>query len=507
MPQQDFPSQKRLRIALSGRIAIGLVCAAVLPLLIMLAFIYFITRPALIDQTNKAMASDAETRVQLIDTYFSERMLDVQTLTQVPSVQTFVALPYNPRSPEYIDQATHAQYALLAGIFRDKNYTSWSLFDQKGLLRLSYPIQPEKHGGSFARPQDVQMVLAGKTFITPVYYSPTTQKASVEIYSPIPGIQNPHKAQGFLQATLTLDYIWNKVVQKDLGVNGQGSYAFILDENGVRIADTNPQQRFTGIHELDPAVQQQLSQEERYGNNSPVKIIKDPDLIHALQNHPGSAIFQSQTAAGQQEPFQVALRAASVVPWNYIVLSPISTVTDLAYKQLIYTIIIACIASLLVAVVGAFTGRSISRPIMNAVEYLRNNSLALTTLAAGQQEAASEQIWVVDSSQVGLQSVQYYTEANKLASHRLIEAAKELAQNWQYADQQQVELALERIIKAARYISNASSYQDASNHKLATALKVATQVTEQLHSGATSATEAATQLERVVLELRGVVGR
>ena len=504
MLQQDLALQKRRGIALPGRIAIGLVCATVLPLVIMLAFISFITRPALIDQTNKAMASDAEARVQLIDAYFNERLLDAQTLTRVPSAQSFVALPYNPRSPEYIDQATHAQYSLIAGIYRDKNYASWALFDRTGQLRLYYPVQPQKHGNALFRPQDIASVLVGKTFITPVFYSPETKKASVQIYSPIFDLQTPTKIQGFMQATLNLDYIWNKIVQKDLGNNGQGSYAFILDENGVRIADTNPQQLFTSIHELDPATQQQISQEERYGNNSPVKVLADPDITQALKNH--SAIFQAQPA-GQNEPFQVARQTTTTMPWNYIVLSPVSTVTDLAYKQQVYTTIIACLASLLVAIVGAFVGRGISRPILNAVEYLRGNSQALATLAASQQAAASEQIWVVDSSQVGLQSVQYYTEANKIASYRLIETVKELAQNWHYANQQQIEQAFDRIVQAARYIGNASDYQDASNQKLATALKVANQVTEQLHTGATSATEAATQLENVVQELRAVVGR
>ncbi|GAC1468785.1 MAG: hypothetical protein PVSMB5_14250 [Ktedonobacteraceae bacterium] len=506
MSQQDYALRKRRGIALPGRIAISLVCAAVLPLVIMLAFISFITRPALIDQTNKAMASDAETRVQLIDTYFNERVLDAQTLTQIPSVQSFVALPYNPGSAEYNNQAIHAQYALIAGIYRDKNYASWAVFDQRGQMRLFYPVQPQKHGNELVRPQDIQAVLAGKTFITPVYYSPTTKKASVQIYSPIPDIQNPKKMQGFMQATLNLDYIWNRIVQKDLGINGPGSYAFIVDENGVRIADTAEQRRFTAIHTLSSDVQQQIGQEMRYGNNSPVPVQADPDITQSLQSHTNAASFQAQPA-GQHEPFQVARYATTTVPWNYIVLSPLSTVTDLAYKQQIYTTIIAVLASLLVAIVGAFVGRGISRPILHAVEYLRGNSEALTTLASSQQEAAAEQIWVVDSSQVGLQSVQYYTEANKIASHRLIETIKELGQNWQYVNRQQVEQAFERIVQAARYIGNASDYQDASNHKLATALKVATQVTEQLHSGATSATEAATQLERVVQELQTVVGR
>jgi X-X-X-Leu-X-X-Gly heptad repeat protein len=66
---------------------------------------------------------------------------------------------------------------------------------------------------------------------------------------------------------------------------------------------------------------------------------------------------------------------------------------------------------------------------------------------------------------------------------------------------------LEQIVTASRYIEEATNHQSSSNQKLATALKVATQVTEQLAAGATSATDAASQLEDVVQQLRSVVGR
>jgi methyl-accepting chemotaxis protein len=116
-------------------------------------------------------------------------------------------------------------------------------------------------------------------------------------------------------------------------------------------------------------------------------------------------------------------------------------------------------------------------------------------------------MWVVDSSQVGLQSIQYYTDAIRIAAHELTELGITLSQRWGYADINQVHQALERIVSSARYIENASQYQHASNEKLSTALKVATQVTEQLVAGATSATDAAAQLEDVVTQLRSVVGK
>jgi hypothetical protein len=195
------------------------------------------------------------------------------------------------------------------------------------------------------------------------------------------------------------------------------------------------------------------------------------------------------------------------VPWNYFVLSPIKAVTSLATQELLATLLVVVGASIIVAIIGLLIGRSLTRPIMNAVASLQNNSGALSTLASNQQDAAAEQVWVVESSQTGLESVQYYTEASKVALQRLHIVTTELLRGWGQGDTTHVEQMLEQIMITAKYLEQATDYQDTSNQKLATALKVAVQVTEQLHNGTTSATLAATQLEKVVGELRKVVGR
>jgi methyl-accepting chemotaxis protein len=523
MSIQEFGRPRR-RLSLSVRVSLGLVLAAIVPLLITVAFSEWQTRPELTAQANTAMESDAKTRVQLIDAYFRERQLDTQTLAQVTSVQQFLATPPPPTTPlpVYQDLTLHATYALAAGIFRDKLYTTWELFDTKGEPRLYYPLnnRPQKHGQSFAPPEDLQMVRAGKTFISAVYYSPATQKASVDLYSPIYApqaqsqsglpVQGASSQQqpvyiGFIRATLNLDYVWN-IVDGDRGNNGAGSYAFILDENGVRIADTMAGQRFQAVAPLTPAMQQLVSQEARYGSTATVPVLSDPTFAQQLGNGADLTTFQAQPA-GQNEPFQVVQKSSTVLPWHYFVLSPISTVTAVANQQLFIMGLVAFTMLVLAALIGLIAGRRITYPILTSVEHLLRNSSALSELATSQRDAASEQMWVVDSSQVGLQSVQYYTEATRIAAHRLSEVGLELARTWGQADAYTARLALERIVAAARYIEEAAAYQNTSNQKLATALKVATQVSEQLATGATSATDAATQLEQVVAQLRSVVGK
>jgi hypothetical protein len=500
LSQPPHRTRKR-RLSLSLRISLLLMAVAIIPLLITLAYSELLARPALIAQANTAMQTDAQTRVQLIDTYLSERMLDAETLTQVPTVQQF--LEFTPQFTS-ADLTTRAGYALAAGLIRDRRYAVWTLFDTNGKPRLSFPvtIPPQLHGQSYVPPDLLREVLSGKTVFSPVYYSPTTHKASLEIYAPIANSAViPHTLLGFMRSTLNLDYIWN-VVQSDQGANGIGSYAFILDQNGVRIADIRTHLLFTAVAPLSPQVQQTINSESRYGMQSTVPIQPDNQRVPLRSNTTLQMI-----PAGQSETFQVAQHAISTVPWTYFVLSPASTVTSVADKQLTITIIIACAVLVLAALIGLGLGRFITKPILQSVERLRRNSNALKMLSTKQQSSASEQTWVIDSSQVGLQSVQYYTDATRIAARRLHEVGIDLTQNWHSLDPAAIRQILGQMVGAAQYIEKSVHYQTSCNQKLSTAIKVTTQVNEQLTEGASSASSAAEELEKVVNELRQVVGR
>src|SRR5260370_18631396 len=100
--------------------------AALFPLIFTVASSELQSRPSLINQANIAMESDVSTRVQLIDTYFTERLLAAATLTQVPTVQAFLALSPEKETKHLI---TLTGYTLAAGLFRDNNYSLLSLLN------------------------------------------------------------------------------------------------------------------------------------------------------------------------------------------------------------------------------------------------------------------------------------------------------------------------------------------------------------------------------------------
>lgn len=505
MIQDELKPSRRRRLSLSVRVSMWLVIGAVLPLIAIVTITTSQTLPGLTTQAQTQMQSDAKTRVQLINAYLQERILDAQTLTQVPSLQQFMVTPPPPHTPTaaYKDAQQHASYALVAGILRDKRYQTWSVFNTKGDLMLYYPKAPTPHGQSLVPASYEQAVKTGNTVISDVYYDPIAKQATVDIYSPIITMQE-HAYLGFMRATLNLDYIWT-IVKDD--VNGTGSYAFITDQNGIRIADPIANRRFTSVATLDNGVQSTIKQEARFGsatNDTP--LVKDDAVHNALKQGGQQSLFQAQPA-GTNEQYQIVRYKTDLVPWSYFVLSPVSTVTATANQQLLLIGIATAFIALLMAIIGLLIGRGVGRPIMLSVDSLRHSSESMSLLATKQQDAASEQMWVVDSSQVGLQSVQYYTEATSIAARELDKVARYILQRWGHLNQNEAQQALGKIISTADYIEQASQYQHVSNQKLSTALKVATQVTEQLVAGTTSATDAATQMERVVLQLRNVVGK
>src|SRR5205085_2704671 len=157
--------------------------------------------------------------------------------------------------------------------------------------------------------------------------------------------------------------------------------------------------------------QQLIKDEDLYGNSiSPVKVVPDPTLANMQQNTQGAASFQMVPGL-QDQPYQVSRATSRIIPWTYLVLRPLSTITKAADQQELYLFLIATLVTVVAAIVGLTVGQSITRPILRSLSSLLDSSESLKRLASSEQNTATEQKWIVDSSKVGLQSVEYYSDA------------------------------------------------------------------------------------------------
>lgn len=497
------PASKR-KISLTVRVSALLVLAVVVPLIITVLSSEFILRPTLLNQAANDMESDAQTHAQAVDSYLVARLQELGSVGQYMAIQKSLM-----GDPAYQNQAHNE---LVVGNQLVPDYNAWTIFDARGNVRLSYPLPPKPHGKYLIVPGALQQLHGvNKSLISDVYFNNASRAAYIDIYS---SITDEHgQFLGFVRATLDLNTLWTQV--DDETNAGPGNYAMVVDGHGVRIAYTNtdatkttlPVGLFKAIAPLPTQFQQLVKDEDLYGNSiSPVTTLADPTLFNMQQNTQGPASFQMVPGL-QTQSYQVSRATSRIVPWTYLVLRPMSTITKAADQQELYLFLIATLVTILAAVIGLTVGQGITRPILRSVSSLLESSQSLKALASSEQSTASEQKWIVDSSKVGLQSVEYYSDAASVAARKLNEISETLQRTWDRNSDQQNNMYLVELAEIAKYIDKAVSGQKKSSIGLASAIRVTSQITDQLVSGATSASEASAQLDAVVEQLREVAGK
>lgn len=504
MSQYSKPFLRRKRLSLTVYISLLLALAAFIPLIVTTGSIWFFLRQGLVQQISSDMERDAQIRVQVIDTYLSERLNDIKTLSHATTIKNLLAGDQNSRGAAFDTLAT-AQHRDIT------DYISMSLLNAHGQLVQSYPTAPLLHGKYIIVPGAMQTLQkSNDIYISDVFYDQIGNAASVDLYTRV--LNNNSQIIGFVRTSLGLHRIWEPV-DNEPKLNGKDSYAFILDQNRVRIAYTNsdlsgfnhPRYLFKSIGQLSPTLQQRIKDENLYGNSTASALTPIPDQNLTDQIKKGDTIF-SVTPVDQQQAFQVARYSSRVVPWTYFLLKPLNVVTGLADQQLLSIIPTVLLVLIIAIISGLLIGRRITLPILRSVAALRRNSQALKTLSDEEHVVAAEQSWMIEASQVALNSVKYYTNATGVAARHIHTTGLETARGPHQLDAQSLNQALHETMETANYIEQAIKRQEAANEKLATSLRVTTQAAGQLSRGAKSTDEAATQLEQIVEQLTDVVG-
>jgi hypothetical protein len=251
-------------------------------------------------------------------------------------------------------------------------------------------------------------------------------------------------------------------------------------------------------------IQQNIVDENRFGKNSTIPVSADATLS-GMQSQSKPPITFQEVPAGKNELFQVTRRPLSTVPWTYFVVTPVNEVIAVANQQLLIIVLVAAAIVLPVAIIGWMVGYRISSPILRSVKSLVKNSHVLNQLSEREKNASSEQVWIVEASKTGLKSQQYYTNASKIAAHRLNEIGGGLLEQ-RYVDMQTSLNTVKQMVSIGQYFEKAIAYQEETNNKVAAAVKVTDEVAEQLASGARSTSEAANELDGIVNQLRHIVG-
>lgn len=367
MSRQTDARPSKMPHSLPMYISLLLAMTAIVPLLATVLSLEFILRPALIGQVNDALERDAQTKVHLMEVYLIERLNEVQALSQSTLIRHFLAGDQSVRD-EAFDALVTAQH-------RDvSHYVSWSLLDPSENIVLSYPTAPDAHGKYFILPEaSQQLQKSGNVLISDVFYDATNNLESVDLYTHV--VDDNFRLLGFVRASLDLRNVWT-IVDSEPQANGPGSYGVLLDENEVRIAYTNtnptnglrPTFLLKAISPLSADLKRRVASENLYGNSEvPLTILADPKLAEIQRQKQPPVTFQI-TPSEQNQPFAAARYSSTIIPWTYFVMKPLSAVTGLTDEQLLSTLLIALLFLFLAIIVGSWTGRLITSPILRSME-------------------------------------------------------------------------------------------------------------------------------------------
>jgi len=506
-------------MSLPLRLSLLALFAALLPVAAVVGINTYQARGALIDQGRQAISTDASAKTALVDAYFSERLADGLTIAAVPTVAPYIvcATAAN-QAPAALGCDKPAQIALYrdsmvrtlgAAAVRDKNYGAVSLFGAGGQFLTSSDAKLTSATVVPPARADIEPVLRqNKQNISPVYYSPQDRHAFVYMYTPVT-LENPathaKTAVGFTRGTLRLDYVWG-IVGKEDGANGADSYAFITDNDGIRIASSKQDELFTAVKPLSPTTQAEIAADKRFGSDTAVQQLDLPAVANALSSDQAEQSFQSVASPDSKTEYQFVRIKLATVPWSYFVLSPISTVTQVATAQVKNSLISAGVIAILAILIGLLIGSRLSRPVQASVDDLEGAALQLQALAARQEQSAGEQHWVVDACSTGLESVRYLSDAMHQAARRIIDASNWFSDYWNRLTEEQARRTVQHLQELAHYIDEAARRQQLSSERLGKAITVTRQVSDQLVAGAGAANLSAAQLEQVVHDLHRVVG-
>ncbi len=535
--------ERARRLPLSARLSLLVLFAAILPLAAVVGINDTLARATLEQQGRAALTTDAQAKASLVEEYLHERVLDGQAITTLPTTSAFLICAELPEmsatqaaalAPLATQLDCTTQESLLygpsncrgleVGVKRDPNYTVWTLYDAHGDALLSSKDDnetqcPAKHISAVPSSVLSQVMPAAASWISPVYSDAARQNAYIDVYTSVtlaPVTNNQlQTVVGFIRATLNLNYV-NGLVQGEAGADGAGSYAFITDSTGIRIADSNRSELFTSIMQLSSTTEQQISSTNRFGTDTQIQQDLLPSVASSLQSPKDPDSFQSAAVPGSSTLYQfvrvninlVNTLTNSAIPigWSYFVLSPISTVTAVANNQIKTSLLIAAVIAVLAILLGLIIGSQVARPVHAATSDLEEAAAALKMLASRQQSSAGEQQWVVDACKTGLDSVSYLSDAMNQAARRVVDASNWFSEYWDRLTEEQARRTVQHLLELARYIDEAARRQQASNDRLGKAITVTDQVSDQLVTGAAAASESADQLEQVVSNLQRVVG-
>ncbi len=351
------------------KLIILFLAASIIPLSILTSLNYINSRNALIDNANSVLGASATITASQLDRYFIQGMGVVGSEAQLPDVVDYLSLPDGARAGS--DTEKRAQKFIYALARQDVLYTeSISIIDLQG--RILADSTPFDVGTSKSDTDYFQKVIkTGLPYATPIKFDQQTGLASIYFAAPV------RDATGRIIGALSKQYQAARLqadISKNTNLAGTDSFAILLDQNHLRLADGSDESLvYKTLVPLTAKKMEDLQAAELLPPGTRSKLsTSQADFVAYLNNVQNQPYFATELHLDHIDVEQVATAKMATQPWTVAFAQPQKVFLEPINGQTRNNVLISILISLLVAGLGFVVSQTIAGPIIRLTKTARS---------------------------------------------------------------------------------------------------------------------------------------
>ncbi len=336
------------------------------PLFLITFFVNTSSRSALLSQGASSLQSAGRSTVSQIDAELSDQREYITVVGQMPDLVRFVE---NQTDPNAVDSALRS---LRVAVNKSPFYESVAIVNPQGKVILSSIVTEVGTDLQF-RPY-FQAAMQGASYISDPSISVITNQPAIFYSAPIKSTFG--RVIGVVRSRTNLYGVWS-LVERDSDVLGPGSFGMLLDENGIRLADSSSKANraaaqesllFRAVAPLSAKVETALVAEQRFGKASAegVQVVPLPEIAARLASK-DATVFTTRSDVNNT-PNQAAILDLTNKPWHYIISAPQATFTAPADAVTLFAVATAVILGVIAIVFALVLSRGITRPLSHLAQ-------------------------------------------------------------------------------------------------------------------------------------------
>ncbi len=347
----------------ANQLALMALALALIPIMFLTVWNDNKARGALSDNANQALLAAGTQTATSIDGLLVRTSEAIRTEAALPMFARLLKLPPARRAGSAAEADVNATLRELRGKMQEYN-VSYALIDQNG-IDIADTLAAQR-GVRAANADYVQQPLqTGQPYVSPVVQSATGDQPVLIFSSPVrdPDTQEP---LGVLATQVSIDVLQTLVEQQNDAL-GAGSFAMVVDEVGLRLADgQHPASVLQPIAPLDSAQLARLHSMGRLpASYQPTSESYLPELAQSLQAAPPrqSSITTMTPVGGTINT--VALVPLESRPWHIVFAQPEASYLAPLDAQTRGTRLLLVLITAFVAVGATLIGQILANPLAN----------------------------------------------------------------------------------------------------------------------------------------------